>query len=308
STGFTTARAITLGDAASTFQIDSGQTYAASTAIGGTGALNKTGSGKMVLSAANTFSGGTNVSAGTLQITAANRLLTTGALTISGGTFDLQSFNQTVGSFTLTSGSIIGTGTLSASSYAVETGTISTIIGGSSTLTKSSSRLLILTGTSTFAGPITIGTDAIISAGGGTLNLTDGTAKNGTILTLTGGGTININGNGITGSLANSDLVVDGTTVVLNTANSYNGPTTVQNSGTLKLGASNVLPSSPQTAMSVNTSSVFDMASFSDGVASLAGDSTATVKNSVAGGTSTLTVNPINGVSTTFAGVIAGTN
>ena len=77
------------------------------------------------------------------------------------------------------------------------------------------------------------------------MNLTGGIAKNGTTLTLTGGGTININTNGITGSSANSDLVVDGTTVVLNTANSYNGPTTIQNSGTIQLGASNVLPTSP---------------------------------------------------------------
>jgi autotransporter-associated beta strand protein len=53
---------------------------------------------------------------------------------------------------------------------------------------------------------------------------------------------------------------------------------------------------------------VFDLASYSDGVASLAGASTGTVKNSTIGGTSTLTVNPATGVSTTFAGVIAGTN
>jgi autotransporter-associated beta strand protein len=113
---------------------------------------------------------------------------------------------------------------------------------------------------------------------------------------------------GITGSSPNSDLVVDGTTVVLDTPNSYNGPTTIQNSGTIQLGANNVLPTSPQTAMTVNSSSVLDMASYSDGVASLTGDSTATVKNSIASTTSTLTVNPGNGVSTTFAGVIAGTN
>ncbi len=90
-------------------------------------------------------------------------------------------------------------------------------------------------------------------------------------------------------------------------ANSYNGPTTIQNSGTLKLGGNNVLPSSPQTAVTINTSSTFDLASYSDGVASLTGDSTTTVKNSVIGGTSTLTINPASG-STTFAGVIAGTN
>src|SRR6202011_5983358 len=162
-------------------------------------------------------------------------------------------------------------------------------------------------GTSTFAGAINIATNATISPGGGTLNLTGGVSKNGTTLTFAGGDTVHIMTNGITGSSPNSDLVVDGTTVVLDTPNSYNGPTTVQNSGTLKLGASNVLPSSPQTAMTVNTSSIFDLASYSDGVASLAGDSTATVKNSAASTTSTLTVNPSSG-STTFAGVIAGTN
>ena len=104
-----------------------------------------------------------------------------------------------------------------------------------------------------------------------------------------------------------TDLVVDGTTVVFDTANSYNGPTTLQNSGTLKLGASNIMPTSPQSDLTVNTSSIFDLASFSDGVASLTGDSTAIVKNSVASTTSILTVNPSSG-SATFVGVISGTN
>jgi autotransporter-associated beta strand protein len=94
----------------------------------------------------------------------------------------------------------------------------------------------------------------------------------------------------------------------LSTANSYNGPTTVRNNGTLRLGNSNVLPTSPQTALTVNTNSTFDLASYSDGVASLAGDNTASVRNSVAGGTSLLTITPSSGVTTTFAGVIAGTN
>jgi fibronectin-binding autotransporter adhesin len=59
--------------------------------------------------------------------------------------------------------------------------------------------------------------------------------------------------------------------------------------------------------MTINTNSIFDLAGHSDGVASLTGDGTATVKNSVASSTSTLTINPASG-STTFAGVIAGTN
>ena len=63
----------------------------------------------------------------------------------------------------------------------------------------------------------------MINAGGGTLNLSGGIAKNGTTLTIGGGGIVNITTNGITGSMANSDLVGDGTTVVLSVANSYNG-------------------------------------------------------------------------------------
>src|SRR5439155_21158774 len=119
-TGFSTVRAITLGDAASTFQIDPSQTYTVTSAIAGSGALNKTGSGTMVLSGSNTFIGGTNVSAGTLRISASERLADLGALTVSGGTFDLQTFNETVGVVTLSSGSITGsgTGTLTGSSYA----------------------------------------------------------------------------------------------------------------------------------------------------------------------------------------------
>lgn len=376
--GFTTVRLFTLGNAASTFQIDAGQTFTVNTGIVGTGALNKTGAGTMVLNAVNPFSGGTNVAGGILRMGGNDRLVTSGAITISGGTFDLQTFTQTAGAVTLSSGSITGSGagTLTASSFTLQSGTATAILAGGGSVTKNTAGTVTLSGsntftgsttisagtlqvntnnalgtvangttvangavltlnnvnystaesltingsgisnggaltnigTSTFAGSITAATDATINAGGGTLTLTGGVAKNGTTLTIAGGGTVNITNNGITGSAPNSDLVVDGTTVVLNTANSYNGPTTIQNSGTLRLGNNNVLPNSPQTALTVNTSSIFDLASYNDGVASLTGDSSAIVKNSVTGGTSTFTINPANGVSTTFAGVIAGTN
>ena len=256
------------------------QSGTVSAILAGTGAVTKNTSGTVTLSGANLYTGATTISAGTLQVNTDSALGTTlnGTTVANGAALKLNGVNYSTAEALALNGSGISNG-----------------------------GALTNTGTSTFAGAINIATNATISAGGGTLNLTGGIAKNGTTLTFAGGGTVNIMTNGITGSSPNSDLVVDGTTVVLDTANSYNGPTTVQNSGTLQLGANNVLPTSPQTAMTVNTSSVFDMASFSDGVASLAGDSTATVKNSVAGGTSTLTVNPASG-STTFDGVIAGTN
>lgn len=359
------------------FQVDNAATtLTLSGVISGSGGLNKIGSGTLALGAANTFSGGTTVSAGTLQLNASERLLDTAPVSINGGTLNLQTFNETAGVVTLYSGTISGSGTLTASSFALQSGTINASLAGAASLVKTTSGLVTLgaantytgttsvnagvlrimadgalgttaagttvaagaelrlnnvnystaeavaingtgisnggalvnAGTSTFAGPVTAATDATINAGGGTLNFTGGLVKNGTTLTLTGGGRINISGVGISGSLLRSDLVVDGTTVTLGAASSYNGPTTVQNSGTLQLGANSVLPTSPETALTVNSSSALDLASYSDGVASLTGDSTAIVKNSVASSTSTLTVNPGIGTSSTFSGVIAGAN
>lgn len=354
-------------------------TLATGASISGSGNFEKSGAGTLVLTAANTFTGNTTISAGTLRLGGNDRLSTTGSLTITGGTFDLSTFSQTVNTLTVSGGATVtGTGTLTSSAgvYALQNGTVNANLAGSGTMTKSTlgtillnlasnytgltsvdagtlqvnasgalgtilngttvasgaalklngvnyaiaealsingtgvsnSGALVNVGTSTYAGLITAATNATINAGGGTLNLTGGVVKNGTVLTIAGGGTVNISGAGISGSLANSDLVVDGTTVVLNAANTYNGPTTIQNSGTLQLGANNVLPASPQTAMTINTSSVLNMAGHNDSVASLAGDSTAVVKNSTTNITSILTVNPTTGVATTFSGVIAGTN
>jgi autotransporter-associated beta strand protein len=254
---------------------------AASGVISGTGAFSKTGAGTTVVSGSNTYTGSTTISAGMLQVNTNNALGTvaSGTTVSNGAALKLNGVNYSTAEALTLNGSGISNG---------------------GALTNS--------GTSTFAGAINIATNATISAGGGTLNLTGGVAKNGTTLTIAGGGTVNITTNGITGGSPNSDLVIDGTTLVLNAANSYNGPTTIQNTGTLRLGNSNVLPTSPQTPLTVNTSSVFDLASRSDAVASLSGDSTAIVKNSTLSTTSTLTINPGSGVSTTFAGVIAGTN
>jgi autotransporter-associated beta strand protein len=374
---FTTPRNFILGNTTSTVQVDPTLTLTASGIFSGAGTLNKTGAGTMVLSGINTYTGPTNVTAGTLQISANDRILNTSDLNVSGGTFDVQTFSETLGIVTLASGTISGSGagTLTGSSYTLQSGTVSAILAGNGAVTKNTAGTVILSGsntftgsttisagtlqvntnnalgtaasgttvangaalklnavnystaepltlngtgitnggaltnsgTSTFAGSINVATNATIGAGGGTLTLTGGISKSGTTLTISGGGTVNITTNGITGAAANSNVVFDGTTVVLSAASSYNGSTTIQNSGTFKLGGNNLLPTTPQTGVTINTSGTFDLASFSGAVASLTGDNTATVRNSVIGGTSTLTVNPASG-STTFAGIIAGTN
>ncbi len=65
--------------------------------ISGTGSLIQSGTGTTTLTAANTYSGPTTVSAGTLKDGIANALPTGTTLTVSGtGIFDLGGFAQTV--------------------------------------------------------------------------------------------------------------------------------------------------------------------------------------------------------------------
>jgi autotransporter-associated beta strand protein len=91
-TGDTAAssRTFTMSGSAGTFRIDAAATVLTlSGAIGGSGVLTKTGSGTLALTAANTFSGGTVISAGTVQITgvaaSGNQNLGTGGITFANG-------------------------------------------------------------------------------------------------------------------------------------------------------------------------------------------------------------------------------
>src|SRR5207249_731725 len=67
----TTSRNFLLGNAASTIQLDGGVTYEIDGTIGngaGTGALNLTGNGLLILTASNSYGGGSVVQSGTLRI------------------------------------------------------------------------------------------------------------------------------------------------------------------------------------------------------------------------------------------------
>ena len=127
-TGFaSTARDITLGSAGGGFDIaDAGNSFTVTPALGGTGALAKLGAGTLVLSGANTYTGGTTISAGTLQGS---------SISLQGNIADnaALAFDQTTD------------------------GTYAGVISGSGTLTKIGSGTLSLGGANTYTGGTTIG-------------------------------------------------------------------------------------------------------------------------------------------------------
>ena len=80
--------------------------------ISGTGSFQQLGTGTTVFTAANTYTGGTVIDAGTLQLGPGGGLAATGALTVNAaGTFDLNGHTQTVGDLS-GAGDLLGAGAL----------------------------------------------------------------------------------------------------------------------------------------------------------------------------------------------------
>lgn len=93
-TGFPVlARTIILGPGGGTIDVaDSTHTLLQSGVISGTGALTKAGPGSLLLSAANSYSGGTTIADGSVTLAAADAL-GTGGLTMAGGTLNVGGFD-----------------------------------------------------------------------------------------------------------------------------------------------------------------------------------------------------------------------
>jgi autotransporter-associated beta strand protein len=134
-------------------------------AAGTTAGIRKTGAGTMSLTAANTYSGGTNVLEGTLVFGVAGAL-GSGAVTLTGGELNL-------GGLTLTNAITANGGALSGD------GTVSSVISGSGSLTKEGAGTLTLSGTNTFSGGFFLNDGTVIAGslsafGSSSINLIGG--------------------------------------------------------------------------------------------------------------------------------------
>ena len=182
---------------------------------GGTQALvvNKTGGGSLTLSAANTYSGGTTLTSGSLVLGAAGTTgSATGALTVNGGTLDLGGATKTVGVFSGTGGTIVGNSAANPTFTVGNGGTVDTTYAGviantnngstgSLNFTKTGTGTLTLTGANTFGGNVSVAGNGALrvaslnSVVGGTASSSLGAP------TSVAAGTINLSGSGGSGTL-----------------------------------------------------------------------------------------------------------
>lgn len=173
---------------------------AANSGLQGTGGLSQSGTGILVLSAPTTYTGATNILGGTLQAGQANALSTgTSVYVATGATFDINNFNQSIGSLT-------GAGTI-----LLENANL--VIGNDNTNT-------------TFSATVhgNVGNGYLIKVGTGTMTLSSASMDSGefhisqgTVVQSAGASVIRYTAIG-SGAGANATMVMSGGTYSVNNA------------------------------------------------------------------------------------------
>ena len=289
---------------------------------------NKTSAGTLILSGANTYSGDTNVNGGTLKLGLGNTVPSASGVVVAGGaTLELNGFADTIGS-------LAGAGTVTnngGSDAILTTGadntstTFSGVIQDGSkhtSLTKTGSGTMTLSGVNTYTKPTTINAGAIsISAdsglgtapggpqagnlvfGGGTLattatftlSATRGPAFNSTATIDVASGTTLTYGPVAAGS--GGLTKTDGGTLIWSGLNTYSGATTI-NGGTLSVGSDSNLGGIPASATPGSLT-------FGGGTLATTATFTLNTKRGIAFN-STGTIDVASATTLTYAGIAAG--
>jgi len=102
---------------------------------------------------------------------------------VNGGSFSLGTFSDQVGAVTLAGGNITSTtGVLTASSYAVQSGSASAILAGSAAVSKTTSGTATFSGVNSYTGTTTVNAGTLIVSGTGSINTTSGVSVSGGLL------------------------------------------------------------------------------------------------------------------------------
>ncbi len=127
----------------------------------------KQGAGTLTVTGANLYTGETRVDAGTFAYAATTTLVGTN-LVMKGGTFNNGANADTIGTVTLIGGTITNSAALTAAtSYTLESGTISGIIAGAIPVTKNTNNTVTLTGVDTISSTMTINAGTLTISGSG---------------------------------------------------------------------------------------------------------------------------------------------
>jgi len=159
-----------LGAADSRLQVDPARTLTISSAIGeaaGGANLEVAGGGTLILEGANSYTGTTLLTAGTLQFAADNVLADSSSLAVEGGRLDLGFFSDSVGAVAVRGpATLAGSGTLTAESIAVsnDSGTVTAEVGlaGTAGLVKTGGGTLLLAGANSYAGGTTVEAGSLV--------------------------------------------------------------------------------------------------------------------------------------------------
>lgn len=310
--------------------------------ISGTGGLDKVSAGTLQLTGANTYSGATNIDAGTMELSDAGSLLSdsitidldatldnlnggldTAATVTNDGTFNIAGVDDTITEL-INTGTVNGTATLTAPNYRLNSGSTVNANLGTGTVfangtvalngTSNAETFLVETGTTTLGSEERLRDDTDLTVSGGATLELGGDEKIGT---LDGAGLIDNQGGRLTaddgvfsGEITGSGGLtkVSAGTLTLSGANTYTGSTSVE-AGILDLTGSivgqTVGVSSGATLNDVNAGLADNTIATVDGLLNLSADET--IQSLSGSGAVELNNNTLTLDQGDFSGVVSGT-